>query len=61
MTVFLIEAPFPTFSDTNGKPLDNGKIWIGVVDQNPKQYPQQVYWDEALTIPAVQPIRTSGG
>ncbi len=61
MTALSISAPFPTFSDADGDPLDSGYIYIGAANQNPVTNPITVYWDAALTIPAAQPIRTSGG
>jgi hypothetical protein len=61
MSALSVPAPYPTFAGTDGQPLDNGYIWIGVANLSPQVNPIPVYWDEALTIPAVQPIRTSGG
>lgn len=57
----IIVSPFQIFADTTGKPLENGKIYVGSINQNPETNPVQVYWDSALTIPAAQPIRTRGG
>lgn len=56
-----ISPPFRVFTDVDGEPLEDGYIYIGAVNQNPQAVPVQVYWDEALTIPAAQPIRTLGG
>jgi len=56
----LISSPFPVFTDTDGLPLENGYIDIGVAGLNPLSNPRQVYWDEALTIPASN-IRTTRG
>lgn len=56
-----IASAFPLFTDASGDPLDNGYIYIGTANQNPQTNPISVYWDSALTIPASQPIRTSGG
>lgn len=56
-----IFPPYPAFADLAGKPLENGYIWIGTANLDPQVNPIPVYWDVALTIPAVQPIRTSGG
>jgi hypothetical protein len=58
---FLISTPFPGFLDSAGDPLENGKIYIGQPNLNAQNFPQTAYWDAALTIPAAQPIRTSGG
>jgi hypothetical protein len=61
MSALSINPPYPAFAGTDGLPLENGYIWIGVVDLNPQVNPIAVYWDAALTIPAVQPIRTLNG
>jgi hypothetical protein len=53
--------PLQQFHDTDGKPLDDGYLYFGVANQNPQVNPITVYWDAAGTIPAAQPIRTSGG
>lgn len=56
-----IFPPYPSFFDVAGKPLENGYIWIGSANLDPQVNPIAVYWDEALTIAADQPIRTLGG
>lgn len=56
-----IEQPFPIFFDKVGKPLDSGYVYIGEYGKNPQTNPIQIFWDEALTQPAVQPIRTING
>lgn len=56
-----IQVPFPVFMGLNGKPLDAGYIYIGTAGLDPETNPISVYWDEALTIPAPQPIRTELG
>ena len=56
-----IEQPFPIFFDKVGKPLDSGYVYIGEYGKNPQTNPIQVFWDEALTQPAPQPIRTING
>jgi hypothetical protein len=61
MSAQSIEQPYPIFTDADGDPLENGYIWIGVENLNPITDPVAVYWDSALTQPAVQPIRTQGG
>jgi len=61
MTSLSVQPPFPVFSDTDGTPLENGYIWIGQANLDPQTNPIAVYWDEALTQPAAQPIRTIGG
>ena len=61
MTTLSIQPPFPILTDTDGSPLENGYIWIGTANQPAQTNPIAVYWDAALTQPAVQPIRTQGG
>lgn len=52
---------FPIFNDIDGSPLESGYIYCGVTGLNPEVSPKDIFWDEALTIPAAQPIRTIGG
>ncbi len=56
-----INPPFPTFQDVDGKPLENGFIYIGAENLDPQVNPIAVYWDAGLTQLAAQPIRTNGG
>ena len=61
MAVTSVQVPYPVFYDRDGDPLDNGNIYIGVANLDPVTNPLQVYFDEALTIPVSQPIKTSNG
>jgi len=61
MTALSVQPPFPILTDIDGQPLEDGYIFIGVVNLAPIGNPITVYWDAALTIPASQPIRTRGG
>jgi hypothetical protein len=61
MTTLSIQPPYPIITDTDGQPLEDGYIWIGVAGLNPIGNPISVYWDAALTQPAGLPIRTQGG
>jgi hypothetical protein len=61
MSAISIQPPFPIFTGIDGQPLENGYVWIGVANLDPEGNPIAVYWDEALTIPAPQPIRTVSG
>lgn len=54
-------SPFPLFSDLDGNPLNGGSLFFGVANQNPETSPITVYWDEAGTQPAAQPISTLNG
>lgn len=57
----LATYPRDFIADTAGRPLDSGKIYVGVVNQDPQTFPVQVYWDAALTIPATQPLTIGSG
>ena len=61
MSALSVEPPYPAFAEADGQPLEDGYIWIGTVNLNPITNPIAAYWDSALTISAIQPIRTSGG
>ena len=56
-----IVAPFQQFFDTSGRPLANGAIYIGTANLDAETSPIAVFWDDAFTIPAAQPIRTLNG
>lgn len=59
----IVETPFQNFTGLDGKPLTNGKVYIGQVGTDPTVFANQipVFWDEALTIPAAQPLTTTAG
>lgn len=61
MTVEARQNPFAHFTDTNGDPLAGGYVYFGLANQDPRQYPAVVYYDKALTLPVVQPLRTTAG
>lgn len=61
MSALSIQPPYPAFAGADGLPLENGYIWIGTTNLNPITNPINVYWDAALTVAAVQPIRTLAG
>lgn len=61
MSTIEVQPPYPAFADADGQPLENGYIWIGVVNLSPQVNPIAVYWDAAQTIAAPQPIRTLNG
>ncbi len=56
-----IESPYTQFYDLDGSPLDSGYVYIGAANQDPETNPILVYWDRALTLPALQPLRTLNG
>ena len=53
--------PVPLFLDARGTLMDGGFIYVGVANADPGTSPINVYWDEARTVPAAQPLRTIGG
>jgi hypothetical protein len=61
VTALSVQVPYPVFYNRDGQPIDNGNIYIGVANLNPVTNPIQVYYDEALTILASQPLKTSNG
>jgi hypothetical protein len=61
MPALSINVPFPVFQDRDGQPLDNGYVYIGTPYLDPQTNPVQVYFDDALTILAAQPLRTING
>lgn len=61
MAALSVLPPFPVFTNTDGSPLDAGYVYIGTAGLNAQTNPISIYWDAALTIPAAQPIRTTGG
>lgn len=56
-----VDAAFPVFFDTTGAPLDGGFVYVGTANLDPVTNQQAVYWDNALTVQASQPLRTIGG
>lgn len=61
MSALEIKPPYPAFAGADGQPLEDGYIWVGTVNLNPVVNPIAAFWDDALTIPAAQPIRTLAG
>ena len=57
----LVNNPFTQFFERSGAPLLNGQIFIGDAGLDAQSNPIPVYWDDAFTIPAPQPIRTLNG
>lgn len=56
-----VANPFDFYTDRKGDALDEGYIYVGVANQDPQLFPQAVFFDEALTIPATQPLRSIAG
>jgi microcystin-dependent protein len=56
-----INQPFDEFTDTAGKPLESGYIYVGTYGLNPETNPITIYSDINLSVPLAQPLRTTGG
>lgn len=56
-----IETAFKVFTDRTGLPLDLGKVYLGLPNQNPVTAPLPVFWDAAGTQPALQPLPVVNG
>ena len=54
-------TPFQQFFDLDGSPLDEGYIYFGAANLNPETAFVAIFWDEAGTQPAAQPVRTLKG
>jgi parallel beta-helix repeat protein len=61
MTLNASLCPFDQFFGLDGKPLENGYVYIGVVGLDPIANPVPIFYDAALTIPAPNPMRTIAG
>ena len=61
MPRFQVSPPYPEFSTSTGKPLEGGYVYVGMAGLDPELSPLPVFWDDAGSIPAVQPLRTTGG
>lgn len=53
--------PYPVFVGRDGQPIDGAKVYIGNPNADPLLSPKSTFYDTALSIPAAQPLRTSGG
>jgi hypothetical protein len=45
----------PQFLDENGNPYSGGRLYYGEANTDPKDNPQDIFLDEALTVPAANP------
>jgi hypothetical protein len=61
MSTSSVQPPYEIFTDIDGQPLEDGYIWLGTAGLPAISNPITAYWNAALTIPATQPIRTTGG
>lgn len=58
---FTAKPPYQFFTELDGTALEAGKIYIGTAGLDAESNPISVYWDEAGTVAAAQPIRTIAG
>jgi len=58
---YAVQSPYAYYTDRDGSPLEGGYLYFGVTGLPAETNPTTVYFDEALTIPASQPIRTLNG
>lgn len=56
-----IQNAFQLLSDRTGRLIDAGRVYIGVVNEDPEVAPIAVFWDADLTIAAAQPLQTVAG
>lgn len=61
MPNYSIINPYPVILNQVGGGLNGGKVFIGVADQDPETNPTPVYWDDAGSDVAAQPLPTIGG
>lgn len=58
---FGVQTPIPFYVGLDGQRLQDGSLYFGAPNLNPETNPITVYWDEALTQPAAQPVKTING
>lgn len=61
MAINVMENPFNYFTDSDGRALDAGFVYIGLPNLDPETNPVNIYWDYGLTVPARNPVRTTAG
>lgn len=57
----MVDSTYQVFVDLDATALEGGYVWVGPAYGNPEATPSPLYWDAGKTIPAAQPLRTSGG
>lgn len=61
MTAAVVLPPFELFTDVDGKPLENGYIYVGKAGLDAETNPENVFWDDDLSVSANNPARTLNG
>ena len=54
-------TPHLYMGDSTGRPLDMGTVYFGEQDKDPEFYPINLFSDDDLTKPLMQPVHTKGG
>ena len=57
----MVDNSYQIFVNIDATALEGGNIYIGPAWSDPVTDRIPVFWDAGLTIPAEQPLRTSGG
>jgi len=53
--------PYALFTGLDGRPLNNGRVYIGVAGQDPETNPQPIFWDADGNVSANNPMQTQAG
>lgn len=61
MSYFPLQPRYYVFTDTGGSQLENGYIWIGDANKDPKLFPAKAAWDQEGRYAIEFPIRTEHG
>jgi hypothetical protein len=57
----LTVTPHMYLGDSTGRPLDNGTVYFGEPNKDPEHYPIELFSNDELTTPLMQPVYTKGG
>lgn len=49
------------YPDLDGSPLESGAVYIGEPGKDPEVFPVDCFWDQAMSIPATQPLTVTAG
>lgn len=60
-TASAVESGLPLYLGLDGIALQSGKMFFGVANKNPVTNPISVFWDQACTQPAAQPVTIANG
>lgn len=57
----MVDSVYQVFVDLDARALEGGKVYVGEAYADPETTSVGLFWDDKLTIPADQPLQTSGG